>query len=245
MNILFYEKVESTNIIAKELAESGAEHGTTVIANEQTAGRGRHGRSFYSAPGHGIYMSLVLEPAKLGFEAPAFVTVYSAVAVCEAIEVLCGKELKIKWVNDLFLGGKKICGILAESVTDKIILGIGINFTLPELPEELRPIVGAIFSQPLEKPPISRNCLAVDVIGRVLNPSYGRAEIIQKYKQRLFILGQKIRVEGAIQPYEAIALDVDEEGQLLVRNNVGEIITLSAGEISVRPSFHNKPASAE
>ena len=239
-DIQVHQSVDSTNTIAKELAAKGAAHGTVIIADEQTAGRGRYGRSFFSPPGHGIYMSFVLDPAKLGVETPGLITTYAAVVVCESIEAVCGKSPKVKWVNDLFLRERKICGISAEAVVSLesgilqwIVVGIGINFTLSgSLPAELRSIVGAVFEE--ELPNTTRNRLAAEVTNRLVGPTYDQTEIIDRYRQRLFILRKKVRVEGAAEPYEATALDIDETGGLLVKNEQGEIITLSAGEISIR-----------
>ena len=263
MNILKFHQVDSTNTIAKEMAmnnasagrsgaagatdatevsdaarRSGASlHGTVIMAEEQLAGYGRLGRSFFSPPGHGIYMSLIVDPDRLGLSAPTIITVYAAVAVCEAIESLCGKKPQIKWVNDIFLGEKKICGISAETVMDSkgkinwIVVGIGVNFTLPAVPNELAPIIGAIY-EGLSQAETTREQLANKIINKMLNPQLDGH--IERYKRRLFILGKKIRVEGTDNPYEAIALDVDNAGQLLVKNESGEIITLTAGEISIR-----------
>lgn len=237
-----YQELESTNIVAKEMSAAGAGHGTCVMAERQTAGRGRQGRSFFSPPGHGIYMSIVLEPKKLGHETPSFITIYTAVAVCEAIEALCpNKYPKIKWVNDLFLEGKKICGISAEAdlelntgAINRVVVGVGINFTLSkDLPKELKPIVGALYNN--EKPPINRNQLAAQILKQITNPKPPpQAEIIQNYKQRLFILGQKLQVLSN-QPYEATAQDITQEGHLIVQTTTGQKITLSAGEISIKP----------
>ena len=234
-----HKKVESTNTLAKELADSGAAHGLVIIAEEQWAGRGRQGRSFYSPPGHGIYMSLVLKPEKLGFNTAAFITVYTAVVVCEAIEFLCGKSPQIKWINDLFLKGKKFCGILAEAVSDietgainRIVVGIGINFTLSKLPKELEAIVGAIYDE--GSAPVSRNRLAAEIISRMLASPRSQEEILEQYRRRLFILGKEVLIESAGQAYEAIALDVNEMGHLLIKNMSGELESLSSGEVSVR-----------
>ena len=238
-----FNSLESTNITAKELAASGAEHGAVVIADSQTAGRGRFDRSFFSPPGHGIYMSFILHPTKLWSDAPTIITSFAAVAVCRAIEALTDKSPQIKWVNDVFLSGKKICGILTEAVTDFesgnvqwAVSGIGINFSAPKtvLPEELRHVIGAIFTE--ETPTITRNQLTAEVINQMM--SFGSLdnikEILKEYKRRLFMLGGKVQVISLTESYEAIALDIDDIGRLIVKKTTGEVVSLSTGEISVR-----------
>ena len=112
-----FETIDSTSTYAKKLAESGAEHGTAVIALQQTGGRGRLGRSFHAPAGTGIYMSLILKTAA-DFSKAMLVTTAASVAVCRAIRKVCGADPQIKWVNDIYLNGKKVCGILTEAVTD-------------------------------------------------------------------------------------------------------------------------------
>jgi BirA family biotin operon repressor/biotin-[acetyl-CoA-carboxylase] ligase len=241
--IFVYSSLESTNKTAKEMALSEAEHGTVIIADGQTAGRGRYGRGFFSPSGDGIYMSIILHPSKLSFNTPTLVTSFAAVAVCEAIESISEKTPKIKWVNDIFVEEKKICGILTEAVTDYesgiaqwIVVGIGINFrnSTIDFPEELRGIAGAVFSD--EKPSTTRNHLAGDIINRVLasEKSDNEKEMLNEYKKRLMMLGERISIISTKSPYEAIALDIDDAGHLIVKKDDGQILTLSSGEISIR-----------
>lgn len=241
--ISVHASLQSTNKTAKEMAMAGAEHGTTVVADCQTAGMGRYSRSFYSPPGHGVYMSLVLHPARLGFETPTLVTVLAAVAVCEAVEAVSGKEPQIKWVNDIYLDGKKICGILTEAVTDFesgniqwIVAGIGVNFSTPAaaFPPELRPTVGAVFAQ--GNPPTTRNRLAAEIVNRMVAENrHTGGELIDRYKQRLMLVGERVLLTGAHGTCEAVILDVDAAGRLIVKKDGGNIFALSAGEIRVRP----------
>ena len=232
--VFLYDTIDSTSIVAKEIAGTGAGHGTVVIAEHQTAGRGRFGRCFHSPGKRGIYMSIILDPARIGLSEPTLVTVFASVAVCEATEALCAKTPQIKWVNDVFLDGKKICGILTEAAARRIIVGIGINFstTPDEFSEDIRGSAGAIF--PCGNPSVSRNRLAGEVIGRMLAPAYDRAELLVRYKQRLMMLGKDILVTGPGQPYRATALDIDDTACLIVRKDTGEVLCLSAGEISIR-----------
>ncbi|MCL2398731.1 MAG: biotin--[acetyl-CoA-carboxylase] ligase [Defluviitaleaceae bacterium] len=246
-NLKIYDSVDSTNNVAKEMVALNAEHGTVILANVQTGGRGRYGRSFFSPLGHGIYMTFILRPYPIWPVDISLVTVFTGVVVCEAIESICNvssttkKIPQIKWVNDVFLDRKKIGGILTEAVTDEsgtlqwIVVGIGINFTATtDLPVELEGIVGSIFDFDKENLLITRNQLAAEIINRMLNPTYTSKEIIEGYRQRLFILGKKVRVEGTENPYEATVLDIDDMGKLLVKNESGDVITLSAGEVSIR-----------
>jgi len=249
--IFIHESLESTNITAKELAESGTEHGTVIIANHQTAGKGRFGRDFYSPPDHGLYMSIILCPARLGFSVPSLITAYAAVVVCEAIETVCGfsdKSPQIKWVNDIFLDGKKICGILTESVkmlSDKdlqcVVLGIGVNFSTPTqgFPADLRQSAGSLFEADtfLGQPSATRNRLAAEIINHIVLSAnrYDREQMLDKYRQRIFLLGRKViitEIDGC--SFEGVAIDVDDIGRLVVKREDGELLSLFAGEVSVR-----------
>ena len=241
--IQIYQSLESTNKTAKEMAIAGAEHGTVVISDCQTLGRGRYSRSFFSPSGGGLYMSMVLRPEVLHFENPTSVTAFAAVSVCEAIEAISKKAPKIKWVNDVFIDGKKVCGILTEAVTDFesgrldwIVLGIGINvYTRTEdFPDDLRSLATSIY--PDKKPFGVRNRLSAEIINRMIGfeapPS--ETEIFEKYKKRLMMLGEKITVIQAQTEYKATAINIDSAGHLIVENENGQLCTLSSGEIRIR-----------
>ena len=242
--IKIFASLESTNITAKGLAISGVEHGTTIIAESQTAGRGRYDRKYFSPPGHGIYMSVILRPAQRHWiETPTLVTSYAAISVCEAIETATGKKPRIKWVNDIFLDGKKICGILTEAVSDFesgniqwIVVGIGINFARPDagFPDDIKHIAGAIF--PDGAPTTTRNRLAAEVINQItaFERRYNLKEMLEEYKKRLNMLGQKVTITGSNGSYEAFAIDIDDTGRLIVKKDNGEVFALSAGEVSAR-----------
>lgn len=242
--ISIHASLESTNKTAKELAISGAVHGTTVIADSQTAGRGRYGRSFTSPPGRGLYMSFILHPARLKFTSPTLVTALAAVSVCESIEAVSDKTPRIKWVNDVFLDAKKICGILCETVMDFetqslqwVVAGIGINVSTAaaDFPEELRAIAGSVF--PDGKPSVPRNRLAAEIVNRMVTPEirYTDRELLKRYKKRLLMLGERVVVAGANETYEALAVDIDDIGRLIVEKDDGEVRSLAAGEISIKP----------
>ena len=240
-NIKIYKTLESTNKTAKEMAVAGAEHGTVIIADSQTKGRGRYSRSYFS-PSGGLYMSIILRPEVLNFENPTSVTAFAAVAVCEAIESISEKTPKIKWVNDVLIDEKKVCGILTEAVTDFesgsldwIVLGIGINVYIKteDFPDDLQTSATSIF--PNEKMFGVRNKLSAEIINRILGYDITprEAEIFRKYKNRLAMLGNQVTVIQNKNEYKAAVIDIDAAGHLVVKNENGEIITVSSGEIRV------------
>ena len=240
--IQVHKSLESTNKTAKEMAVAGAEHGTIIISDGQTMGKGRYSRNFFSPSGGGLYMSIVLRPEAMHFKNPTSVTAFAAVSVCEAIEIISTKVPRIKWVNDIFIDGKKVCGILTEAVTDFesggldwVVLGIGINVhtRTEDFPSDLQSLATSIY--PDEKMPGVRNRLSAEIINRILGfetlPS--ETEIFEKYKKRLMMLGKEITVIQNQMKYKATAIDVDSVGHLIVKNENGEIITLSSGEIRI------------
>lgn len=237
-----YTSIGSTNTRLKALAEEGAPEGTVLIAGEQTAGRGRLGRSFYSPAGTGLYMSLLLRPALPAAQATG-ITACAAVAAAEAIEELSGRKTQIKWVNDVLLEGRKICGILTEAslnwesgLVDYAVLGIGINTRVPAqgFPEELREIAGAAFDRQL---PELRCRLAAAVLDRFLDQYEHLAEgrFYEAYRDRSAVLGREIRVlRPGAEPRPALALDIGRDFSLRVRYPDGSEEELRSGEISVR-----------
>jgi len=247
--IFVYNTLESTNITAKDMVVSGdGEHGTVIISDFQSAGKGRYGKSFYSPAGRGLYISFILDSSRIGFSTPTLITAFAAVSVCEAIETVSNKSPQIKWVNDVFLDGKKVCGILTESVTTPdntcsnsinaplVTLGIGINFNAPaeEFPEDLQHTAGSLFGA--ETPSTTRNHLAAELIYRIFYSEYHQNEkkMLSVYKEKMFMLGKTIIVEGTDGSYDAIAVDIDNIGRLVVKNADEELLTLSSGEVSVR-----------
>lgn len=243
--IRIYPELPSTNTTAKGLAVAGdTSHGSIVITDDQTAGRGRYGRAWFAAPGKSVCLSFVLHPSKLAMATPSLMTIFAAVATAQAIEACFGIQARIKWVNDLFLGDKKICGILTEAVTDFesgqmdwVVLGIGINFCMEveDFPEPLQSIGTALFDG--NNPPRgTRNQLIGELINQVmtLEQGFDQAQVIASYKSRLMMLGERITVHTPREQYEATALDIDVEGRLIIETSDGIQQTLSFGEISVR-----------
>jgi len=243
VDVQVFDCLPSTSRTAKELAISGVTHGTLILADTQSEGTGRkQGRSFAS-PSGGIYMSLVLRPEQVHFSNITHVTACAAVCVCEALETVCAVSPKIKWVNDVFIGDKKVCGILTEAVTDFesgglgwLVLGIGINFSArsDEFPESLRDIVCSVY--PDGKPKMPRSQVIAEIVRRVLAmcEKGDDSEIFKKYKSRMMLLGEKVNVIQGDDVYSATALDINEDGHLIVKTESGEIQTLFSGEVSIR-----------
>ncbi len=239
--ITVYKTIESTNSQAKLLAVQNAQHGTTIISEEQTMGRGRFGRSFFSPSDSGIYMSIILRP-KLNIENSVLITTAAAVAVCEAIEKFVSYIPKIKWVNDIFIGNKKVCGILTEAVTnfecgmmDSVVLGIGINVKTKneDFPMELQNTAGSILE---ENNNFIRNQLSAEIINNILEISKNleNKSFMSAYKERSMILGEHILYNKNNNWYEGYALDIDNSGGLIVYTADGKKITLNSGEVSIK-----------
>jgi BirA family biotin operon repressor/biotin-[acetyl-CoA-carboxylase] ligase len=234
------EKVTaSTNTDAKALALAGAPHGTLVIAEEQSAGRGRMGRAFYSPKESGIYMSLVLRPELLLPDA-VLLTTAAAVAVSRAIETVTGKTTGIKWVNDIFYRGRKAGGILTEVVSgvesgtvESAVVGIGVNFRQTSLPAELQEVAGSLFSG---QTGVTRNVLAAEIVNRLLGITDALPDtaFLDEYRRRSIVLGKDIRYleQGTWNPAKALA--IDDRGGLIVERPDGSLKTLVSGEVSVR-----------
>jgi len=242
LEIKAYKTIGSTNQAAKKMAMDGEAHGTVIISEEQTQGRGRMGRDFFSPAGSGIYMSLILRPHVYASEA-VLVTTAASVGVCRAIKKVTDKDPQIKWVNDIYLEDRKICGILTEAVTnfetglvECVIIGIGLNFRLPEnnFPEELSEVAGSLFG---EKPDtLTRNRLAAEIINAVLElcNDLGNRDFLKEYKAHSMVLGHKISVYQHNAWSPARAIDISEDGGLIIENEAGQLQTLNSGEISIR-----------
>ena len=243
LDLRVYKSISSTNTVLKQLAESGAAEGTVLLAEEQTAGRGRMSRSFFSPPRSGLYMSLLLRP-HLSAQLSTRITACAAVAVAEAIEELTGCRAEIKWVNDVLVDGKKVCGILTEGSIDcesglmhYAIVGIGINIRPPEgdFPAELRQIAGALPAAPDGEDLRCR--LAAAVLDRLMDlyEQLPEGDCYEAYKSRSCLIGRQINIlplEG--EPVPATAIDVERDFSLRVRLTDGTEKCLSSGEVSVR-----------
>lgn len=235
-NTAVYDVIDSTNNGAKLLAKNGAAHGSVLLARRQTAGKGRLGRAFYSPPDAGVYMSVILRPRCQ--EKFLMLTSAAAVAVCRGIQAACGLETKIKWVNDIYYSGRKLCGILAESALGKegleyVVLGIGVNVLRTAFPEELS---GKAVS--LEEAGISDadpNRLAAEILNAL--ESCLEQDFLDEYRRRSCVLGKRIRVLRGNESFDAVADAFDQEAHLHVRTDMGEEIILCSGEVSLRGDF--------
>ncbi|MDR0292876.1 MAG: biotin--[acetyl-CoA-carboxylase] ligase [Oscillospiraceae bacterium] len=234
-----YPSLDSTNNKAKELAARDCPHGTAVFALTQTGGRGRYGRTFFSPPG-GLYMSVVLRGAGLvGGSSPPTVTAAAAVAVCRAVGAVTGMEAQIKWINDVQVHGKKVCGILCEAVTglesggaEWVVVGMGVNLCREGIPEELRPVAAALY----ERDPGAgmRARLAAEILQNLLPEPPSGEPLLNEYRRRLSTLGREVTVHAPDGVYEAVAEGLDEQFRLVVRLPDGSRRPLSSGEVSVK-----------
>ncbi len=234
--VICLDTVNSTNTYAKKLALDGAEHGTLIAANHQTAGRGRHGHNFESPAGTGLYMTLILRP-RIDMQKFQMITIADAVAVCLAVEELCGEmKPRIKWVNDIFLRGKKITGILTEAVTnfesgeiESVVTGIGINITTHKFSGDFEG--GAIFED--DNITFGRDELCARVADYIMTfaENLDDPEIINAYRERSMLTGKRItylkndaRCSGQVE-------GIDDSGGLVIVNSAGHTETLRSGEV--------------
>lgn len=245
--IQFFETITSTNDVLKQMALQGAPEGTVLVADSQSGGRGRLGRTFLSPSGVGIYLSVLLRPACMPGEL-MHLTCGSALAACNAIEQTAGFRPGVKWTNDIVYRKKKLAGILTElglnqdGSTDYAIIGIGINCTQkPEdFPPELREIAGSL--KMVSGREIDRALVAAKMIEGFFEMNRGllqkKSQIISDYRKDCITLGQEISVVRNGFNRHGKALDVDEDGALLVAYEDGSMETVNSGEVSVRGLYN-------
>ena len=239
--LLCFECMDSTNDYLKNLALQGGKHGTVVLADGQTGGRGRMGRRFESPNGAGIYLSVLLRPACLPAEA-VDLTAWAAVAVCDGLKVCCGVETDIKWTNDLLLHGRKLCGILTELVMDGeqpcIILGIGLNVTQSRAEFDVLGLGEIATSLAAEGVTVEREAVAASIIRSldkmVAEFPHMRQAWLECYRERCVSVNKPVTILRGGEHYVAFALAVEEDFTLRVRRENGVEECLSAGEVSVR-----------
>ncbi len=249
INVHVMQETASTNTVAKQAAAQGAQDGSLFVAERQTAGRGRRGRSFFCVPGGAISMSLLIRP-ELAAEDAVFLTTAACVAVHRAIRAATGIVTDIKWVNDLYYQGKKVCGILTEAVTncetgivDCVILGIGINFNIaPEqFPEELRDVAGALYDG-IRRVPATRNRLIAEAVSQLTRvmADLGERAFLEEYREHSMLIGKHILVLSQRDPEEAVAVGISGNGGLVIELPDGSRRVLNTGEVSVREQGSEK-----
>ncbi len=236
-DVIVFDVTDSTNKQAKMMAIGGALNGTVVVADEQTAGKGRRDRNFYSPKGSGVYFSIIIRPEFDYFQCQKIVPM-ATVAVARAIKKVCGTDVTIKWVNDIYLNGKKIVGILTESTgeingnkPESLIVGIGINVSTEVFPIEIAEKAGSLGVR------VNRNRLVAECVNEFfsLYPGVPTGGFIEEYRQKCFVLGKKVIVL-CDSPYEADAVDITDSCELVVEHD-GVRRVLKTEEVSIKPIF--------
>ena len=223
-HVAAYETLPSTNDACRRLLAEGKRE-CLVLAAAQSGGRGRQGRSFYSPPG-GLYMSVAMPaaPDELAL------TCRAAVAAAEAVERVTGLQCGVKWVNDLYYKGKKVCGILAERVGGSAIIGIGVNLIPAPLPPELRERVGFLDCGDV------REALAAEIARRLLQRNASDLRFMDEYRRRSVVLGKELQCTVGERSFSARALEIGDDGALTVLGPEG-VETLRWGEVTIRGTF--------
>lgn len=241
LNIKLCGTVTSTNTLLKASARENAPEGTVIIADSQTGGRGRLGRSFCSPPGAGLYMSILLRP-DLVPEQSVLITAAAAAAAAEAVEAVSGVTVGIKWVNDIFYNNKKLCGILTEGSVapsgNKLsyaVLGIGLNIYEPPcgFPPEIADVACALYPTPL---PGFKLRLAAEILKRFykLYRALPNKDFLEIYRSHSAVIGKRVRLFSGNGEYFATAISIDDDCALTVKTDDGRLRRLNHGEISLR-----------
>ncbi len=242
IDIVLKEETGSTNEDAKALFLNSNNKYTLVLSNSQKNGKGRNGKNFFS-PKSGIYMSLCFAPKLKAYDA-TYLTSAAGVAVCEALEAVCNIQTKIKWVNDIYLNEKKLCGILTEASTDfesgnlqYVVIGIGINYKLSskDFPDEIKGIATSIFEHCEQTLP-SRNVIISEISQKLIDliENETAENIINRYREMSLVVGRKLFVIKGENVVEAVGVSIDKNGGLVVRYSDGTGETLTYGEVSLK-----------
>ena len=240
----YFDSIGSTNLLAKQFASNGMPHGTVILADHQTDGRGRLGRSFHSPANSGLYLSILLRPGCKPTEL-MHLTCATAVAVCDGIEAAVGFRPGIKWTNDLVMENRKVAGILTElSISPKdgtveyAIVGIGINCSQQpnDFPEGLSNIAGSLSMATGSA--VSRELVAAKIIAALAKMNLTeKTEIMARYRRNCLTLNRDVSLIRGNEVVHAHALDVDDSGGLIVQLSDGRQETVSSGEVSVRGMY--------
>ncbi len=237
--------MDSTNAAAERAAQAGAPEGTCIVAQTQTAGRGRLGRRWHSPRG-GLWLSVVLRPrAACASANPGMLSIVAGVAAAEAIRATTSLPARVKWPNDVIVAGRKVCGVLVEgrwrgSALEWVVVGIGINVCvdLGGLPPEVRANAGTLLAPSDPAAPFVLESLLACLLSR-LEAAYhdflsgGFSGILERARQHCSTLGQRVVVTGRGAPIEGLALDIGPDGALVVRTAFGDV-RVSSGEVSIR-----------
>ena len=235
IKIISLDRVGSTNDYAKRIAASRSDD-VLITAREQTAGRGRMGRTFFSPEG-GIYMSLVLHP-DMKADKTDIITVMAAVAVAKTIESVFGVRAGIKWVNDIYIGGKKVCGILTEGKFDPAgngfeyaVLGVGVNLSEPQggFPDEIKDIAGTVCQTVSDD---QRREFTERFLSEFYRIYESRRGFLEEYKKRSVVLGREIEYLSQGEVHRGLAVDITDRAELVIKDAQG-IKTLRSGEIKI------------
>lgn len=239
LNITVFDQIDSTNTYLKKLGAE-AEEGTLIIADSQTGGRGRMGRSFYSSSECGAYFSILLKP-QISAEKSLFLTCMTAVAVADVVKKYTNKDVKIKWVNDIYVDGKKVCGILTEGSInvqkklDYAVVGVGINiFTSDnDFPDDIKNIATSLFPGKAEDN--IKEKIVAEIINNLFDMYYRNdTTFIEKYKDYSYLTGKEINIIKTDCVETATVLGIDDNCHLVVKTENGEIKTIFSGDVSVR-----------
>lgn len=240
-----YEEIDSTNIRAKQLGETGEPQGTLVVANRQSAGRGRRGRNWESPEGCGVYLSILLRP-EFAPDRASMLTLVMAYSVAKALKECTGLDVQIKWPNDIVINGKKLVGILTEMSTEidyinHVVVGVGINVNTEIFPEEIEDKATSLRIECGYK--IQRSFIVAEVMKQfeqdyeMFLQKKDLSWLREKYDQLLVNCGREVMIHGAVEPYAAHALGISDTGELLVRLEDGSVEAVYAGEVSVRGMY--------
>lgn len=244
-NIHYFDAIDSTNTRAKQMAAEGAPHGTVLVADAQTGGRGRMGRSFHSPAGRGVYLSMVLRP-----RCPAadllHLTCAAAVATADGIQAATGLRPQIKWTNDLVVGQKKLGGILTElslnstGSVDFAVIGIGINCSqeAEDFPEDIRSIATSLAlatGKTIDRASVIAQILVA--LQKMSKNLQDPATAIFRYRADCITIGKEISLVRGDEILHGKALDVDENGALVVQFSNEQVTAVNSGEVSVRGMY--------
>lgn len=241
-NLVFLDMVDSTNTRAKQLAEAGAPDGTLVVAETQSAAKGRRGRSWMAPAGTGVWFSLLLRP-RIEPEHASMMTLVAAMAVEKGIRETTGLHGRIKWPNDVVVDGKKVCGILTEMSADMdsvnhVVVGIGINANIREFPEELREKATSLF---LASGQVVKRAGLLNAVLLAWEEYYGRylqtedlSLLAKEYNEKLAGLHGRVQVLAPKGDYTGISHGINHRGELLVEREDGTVTEVMSGEVSVR-----------